>query len=100
MTYEFPIWHSWEGPKTATAAYGTWRKPAHTVHFVNNFSFNYPPTLVTSCCDPDQGKAKEDIFEQPHVPDMITGPPHTHAGTSPTAVALLSAREFVEPKSY
>ena len=60
---------------------------------------DYPPTLVTACCDPDQGKAKEDIFEQPHVPDLITGPPHTHAGTSPTAVALLSAREYVEPKS-
>jgi hypothetical protein len=60
----------------------------------------YPPTLVTAWCDPDQGKAKEDIFEQPHVPDLIIGPPHTHAGTSPTAVALLSARECVEPKSY
>jgi hypothetical protein len=34
------------------------------------------------------------------VPDLITSPPHTHAGTSPTAVALLSARECVEPKSY
>jgi hypothetical protein len=52
-----------------------------------------PPTLVTSCCDPDHGKAKEDIFEQPHVPDLITGPPHTPAGTSPIVVALLSARE-------
>jgi hypothetical protein len=60
----------------------------------------YPPTLVTACCDPDQGKAKEDIFEQPHTPDVITGTPHTPAGTSPTAVALLSARECVEPKSY
>jgi hypothetical protein len=60
----------------------------------------YPPTLVTACCDPEQGKAKEDIFEQPHVPDLITGPPHTPCGTSPNAVALLSARECVEPKSY
>jgi hypothetical protein len=42
----------------------------------------------------------EDIFEQPHVPDLIIGPTHTHAGTSPLAVALLSARECVEPKSY
>jgi hypothetical protein len=22
-------------------------------------------------CDPEQGKAKEDIFEHPHVPDLI-----------------------------
>jgi hypothetical protein len=35
MTCEFPIWHGWEGPKTATGAYGTWCKPAHTVHVVN-----------------------------------------------------------------
>jgi hypothetical protein len=42
--------------------------------------FEYPPTLVIACCDPDQGKAKEDIFEQPHVPDVIMGPPHTPAG--------------------
>jgi hypothetical protein len=62
--------------------------------------FEYSPTLVTACCDPDQGKAKEDIFEQPHVPDMIIGPPHTPAGTSPIAVALLSVRECVEPKLY
>jgi hypothetical protein len=34
------------------------------------------------------------------VPDLITCPPHIHAGTSPTAVALLSARECVEPKSF
>jgi hypothetical protein len=61
---------------------------------------DYPPTLVTACCDPEHGKAKEDIFEQSHVPDLITSPPHTPAGTSPTAVALLSARECVEPKSY
>jgi hypothetical protein len=58
------------------------------------------PTLVTACCDPEQGKAREDILEHPHVPDLVTGPQHTHASTSPTAVALLSARECVEPKSY
>jgi hypothetical protein len=61
---------------------------------------DYPPTLVPECCDRDHGKAKEDIFEQPHVPDLITCPPHTPAGATPTAVALLSARECVEPKSY
>jgi hypothetical protein len=36
---------------------------------------DYPPTLVTACCDLEQGKAKEDIFEHPHVPDLIIGPP-------------------------
>jgi hypothetical protein len=61
---------------------------------------DYPPTLVTAFCDPKEAKAKEDILEQPHVPELITGPPHTPAGTSPTAVALLSARDCVEPKSY
>jgi hypothetical protein len=62
--------------------------------------FDYPPTLVTACFDPYQGKAKEDIFEHPHVPDLITSPHHIPAGTSPIAVALLSAREWVDPKSY
>jgi hypothetical protein len=38
----------------------------------------YPPTLVTACCDPDKGKAKEDIFEKPYVPDMITVWPIPH----------------------
>jgi hypothetical protein len=61
---------------------------------------DYPPTLVTTCCDLEQGKAQEDIFELPHVPDLVTGPPDTPADTSPTAVGLMSARECVEPKSY
>jgi hypothetical protein len=61
---------------------------------------DYPPTLVTACCDLEQGKAKEDILEQPQVPDLITGPPHTLAFTSPIAVVLLSGRECVELKSY
>jgi hypothetical protein len=61
---------------------------------------DYPPTLLTACCDPEHGKAKEDIFEQPHVPDLNTGPPHTRAGTSPIAVALLSTRECVKTKKY
>jgi hypothetical protein len=61
---------------------------------------DYPPTLVTACCDLEHGKAKEDMFEHPHVPDPINGLSHTLAGTSLTAVALLSARECVDPKSY
>jgi hypothetical protein len=61
---------------------------------------DYLSTLVTAYCDPDKGKAKEDIFEQPQVPDMITGQSHTPAGATTSAVALLSAQECVEPKSY
>jgi hypothetical protein len=61
---------------------------------------DYPPTFVTACCDTEHDKAKEDIFEHPHVPDLITDSPHTPAGTSHPAVALLSTRECVEPKSY
>jgi hypothetical protein len=41
LTCKFPVWHSWEGPETATGAYGIWCKPTHTVHVVNNFNFNF-----------------------------------------------------------
>jgi hypothetical protein len=60
----------------------------------------YPPVLVTACCDPDHGKAKEEIFELPFAPDLIIDPHHIPAGASPSAVALLSARDSVEPKTY
>ena len=53
---------------------------------------DYPTTLVTAYCDLGKGKCNEDIFEHPHVPDHIIGPPLTPAGTSPPAVALISAR--------
>jgi hypothetical protein len=56
----------------------------------------YPPVLVTACCDHEQGKAKEDIFELPFVPNLINGPIYIPAGASPAAVALLSARDCVE----
>jgi hypothetical protein len=55
---------------------------------------------VTTLCGPEQGKAKEDIFELPFVPDLVTGPHHIPSSASPAAVALLSARDCVEPKSY
>jgi hypothetical protein len=42
LTCKFPVWHSWEGPKTTTDASGFFgEKPAHTVHVVNNFNFNF-----------------------------------------------------------
>jgi hypothetical protein len=45
-------------------------------------------------------KTKEDIFEQPSVPDLIIGPHHIPLGATPIAIVLLSARYCVEPKSY
>jgi hypothetical protein len=59
----------------------------------------YPPVLVTACCDPEEVKAKEDIFEQPSVPGLITGPHHIPACATPDAIALLSTRGCVEPKT-
>jgi hypothetical protein len=60
----------------------------------------YPPVRVTTCCDPEQGKAKEDIFELPFVPDLVTGPHHIPEGVSPATVTLLSARDYVEQRTY
>jgi hypothetical protein len=41
LTCKLHVWHSWEGPETSTGAYGNCCKPAHTVHVVNNFNFNF-----------------------------------------------------------
>jgi hypothetical protein len=41
LTCKSHVWHSWEDPKTATGAHGICCKPAHTVHVVNNFYFNF-----------------------------------------------------------
>jgi hypothetical protein len=60
----------------------------------------YPPVLVTACCGPEQGKAKQDIFELPFMLDLITCPHHIPAEASPSAVAIISARDCVEPKTY
>jgi hypothetical protein len=60
----------------------------------------HPPVRTTACCDPEQGKAKEDIFELPFVPDLVMDPIYVPAGASPSAFALLSARDCVEPKTY
>jgi hypothetical protein len=48
----------------------------------------------------NKAKAKEDIFELPFVPDLITSPHHIPAGAPPSAVAILSARDCVEQKLY
>jgi hypothetical protein len=77
---------------------------------MDNFNFNYgelvahlsdyPPVRVIACCDPKHGKAKEDIFEQPNVPNVITCPPHLPAVAVSYDLALLSTRDCAEPKSY
>jgi hypothetical protein len=41
LTCKFPLWHSWESQETSTGSYGICCKPAHTVHVVNNFNFNF-----------------------------------------------------------
>jgi hypothetical protein len=60
----------------------------------------YPPVLVTACCDAKQGKAKEDTFQQPSVPGLISGSHHIPASATHDAIALLSARDCVELKTY
>jgi hypothetical protein len=57
----------------------------------------YPPVYVTACCDHEQGVARDDIVEKPNLAFTFAAPPHQHAGT---AVALLSARDCVEPALY
>jgi hypothetical protein len=59
-----------------------------------------PPVLAIACCDPEHGKAKEGIFEQPSVPDLIIGPHHIPKDATPSAIALLPARYCVEPQTY
>jgi hypothetical protein len=39
LTCKHHVRYSWEGPETATGAYGNGFEPAHTVHVVNNFNY-------------------------------------------------------------
>jgi hypothetical protein len=52
------------------------------------------------CYEPEHGKAKADIFEQPHVDGLVTGPQQLPACAASDALALLSAKDCDEPKSY
>jgi hypothetical protein len=52
--------------------------------------------FVATCCDPQEGKATEDIVAQPDMATLITGPPHFPVGATTSAIALMSARECVE----
>jgi hypothetical protein len=61
---------------------------------------DYPPVLVTAYYNHEHVKGKEDILEQPSVPKLIDGPHHLLTGATYDAIALFSARNCVEPKSY
>jgi hypothetical protein len=56
LTCEFPIWHSWECPKTGTGAYGNCCTAAHTVHFVNNLN------LCLCMCERPCGCLRESVL--------------------------------------
>jgi hypothetical protein len=57
----------------------------------------HPPVYVIACCGPKQGVAREDIVEQPNLAFTVAAPPHQPVGI---VVALLYARDCVEPASY
>jgi hypothetical protein len=62
--------------------------------------YDHPRVFVTTCCDHEEGTATEDIVAQPDLADLVTCPPHVPPGATPADVALLSARDCVEPASY
>jgi hypothetical protein len=62
--------------------------------------FDYPTVRVTSCSDPYQGSAQEDFFEHTNLGKLIIGPRHQLAGISDNTIAMLPAREYIEPTSY
>jgi hypothetical protein len=62
--------------------------------------FDHPGVFVATCCDPEEGKATADIVAQSDLATLIAGPPHVLAGATPFEVALLSAKDCVEPTSY
>jgi hypothetical protein len=64
MTCKFLVWHSWEGPETATGAYGVWCKPAHTVHVVNNFNFNFNMSLPSTTIGQNSCVAASSIWSR------------------------------------
>jgi hypothetical protein len=47
-----------------------------------------------------EGQPTEDILAQPNLATLITGHSHLPAGATPTDIALLSAKDCVEPTSY
>jgi hypothetical protein len=61
---------------------------------------DHPRVFVATCCDPKEGKATEDIVAQPDMATLITCPPHLPTGTTTYGIALMSARDRVEPTSY
>jgi hypothetical protein len=44
------------------------RLSSHPIRFAEYVAHlsAYPPIVVTASCDPEQGKAREDVFEKPN----------------------------------
>jgi hypothetical protein len=61
---------------------------------------DHPRVFAATCCDYEEGQATEDIGAQPDMTTLITGPPHLSAGATTLDIALLSAKDCVEPTSY
>jgi hypothetical protein len=55
------------------------------------------PVYVNACFDPKQGGGREDIVEQPNLALTDAAPPYQPHDTT---IAMLSARDCVEPASY
>jgi hypothetical protein len=53
---------------------------------------DYPPVRITTCCDPEQGKAKEDIVEHPNVAQLVICSTHHSTGASDSAIDLLPVK--------
>jgi hypothetical protein len=61
---------------------------------------DHPRVFVATCCDPEEGKATEDIVAQPDMATQVIGPPHLPPGATTNDIAFLPARDYVEPTSY
>jgi hypothetical protein len=52
---------------------------------------DHPHVFVATWCDPERGKATEDIVAQPDMATLITGHSHLSAGATTNDISLLSA---------
>jgi hypothetical protein len=75
-----------------------WSHPIRYGELVAHLS-DHPRMFVATCCEPEEGKATKDIVAQPDMATLIDGPPHVAAGATPSYVALMLARDCVEPTS-
>jgi hypothetical protein len=61
---------------------------------------DHPHVLVATRFDHEEGKATKDLVAQPDMATLTSSPQHLPAGATSRAIALLSARDCVEPTSY